>query len=189
MLDISVAGKQKTMTSISATAKLTIKKLVTVRIRGDRKTTAITKKLPTKPTANTKRPKKDQCSLCLSFKEGDAAIKEDLKDKYEKHILEKQLVRQKKSESKEKAKTDSDILCAVFDLQQNVATRECSCFVWDETNGKRGSTEIATCLFKAIGQYVGKGVHTIELFCDGCYGQNKHSVVASMLQYSLAKYY
>ncbi|CAG9769284.1 unnamed protein product [Ceutorhynchus assimilis] len=135
------------------------------------------------------RPKKDQCSLCLSFKEGDAAIKEDLKDKYEKHILEKQLVRQKKSESKEKAKTDSDILCAVFDLQQNVATRECSCFVWDETNGKRGSTEIATCLFKAIGQYVGKGVHTIELFCDGCYGQNKHSVVASMLQYSLAKYY
>ncbi|CAG9768645.1 unnamed protein product [Ceutorhynchus assimilis] len=160
------------------------------------------------------RPKKDQCSLCLSFKEGDAAIKEDLKDRYEKHILEKQLVRQKKSESKEKAKTDSDILCAVFDLQQviylpisqesaifyksrmsvfnftfyNVATRECYCFVWDETNGKRGSTEIATCLFRAIGQYVGKGVHTIELFCDGCYGQNKNSVVASMLLYSLAKY-
>ncbi|CAH0547290.1 unnamed protein product [Brassicogethes aeneus] len=160
------------------------------------------------------RPKKDQCSLCLSFREGGVSIKEDLKDKYEKHILEKQLVRQKKSESKEKAKTNSDILCAVFDLQQviylpiskesaifyksrmsvfnftfyNVATRECYCFVWDETNGKRGSTEIATCLFKAIGQYVGKGVHTIELFCDGCYGQNKNSVVASILLYSLAKY-
>lgn len=55
MLDISVAGRQKTITNISATARLTMKKFVTVRIRGDRKTTAITKKLPTSPTANTNK--------------------------------------------------------------------------------------------------------------------------------------
>lgn len=53
MLDIKVAGRQNTITRISATAKLTMKKFVTVLMRGDRKTTAITKKLPTSPIANT----------------------------------------------------------------------------------------------------------------------------------------
>lgn len=55
MLDMRVAGRQKTMTRMSATARLTMKKLVTVLIRGDLKTTAITKKLPTIPTAKTRR--------------------------------------------------------------------------------------------------------------------------------------
>lgn len=55
MLDMRVAGRQKTITRISATAKLTIKKLVTVLMRGDLKTTAITKKFPTSPTAKTSR--------------------------------------------------------------------------------------------------------------------------------------
>lgn len=80
---INVAGKQNTMTKISATARFTIKKiagrknrlnltpvsiceplnalnfnipikkLVTVLIRGDRKTTAITKLFPIKPTIKT----------------------------------------------------------------------------------------------------------------------------------------
>lgn len=55
MLDINVAGKQNTMTSMSATAKFTMKKLVTVRMRGERYTTAITKQFPTSPTTNTSR--------------------------------------------------------------------------------------------------------------------------------------
>lgn len=53
MLPIKVAGKQNTITNISATAKLTIKKFVTVLILGDLKTTAITKLFPTSPTINT----------------------------------------------------------------------------------------------------------------------------------------
>jgi hypothetical protein len=54
MLDSSVAGRQKTITRMSATARLTMKKLVTVLMRGDRYTTAMTKQFPTKPTANTR---------------------------------------------------------------------------------------------------------------------------------------
>lgn len=53
MLLISVAGRQKTMTSMSASARLTIKKFVTVLILGALNTTAITKKLPISPTMNT----------------------------------------------------------------------------------------------------------------------------------------
>lgn len=53
MLLINVAGKQKTITKISATAKFTMKKFVTVLMRGDRKTTAITKLLPISPTKKT----------------------------------------------------------------------------------------------------------------------------------------
>lgn len=38
---------------MSATAKFTMKKFVTVRIRGDRRTTAITKLFPISPTIKT----------------------------------------------------------------------------------------------------------------------------------------
>lgn len=55
MLDIRVAGKQNTMTRISATARFTMKKLVTVLIRGERYTTAITKQFPISPTRNTSK--------------------------------------------------------------------------------------------------------------------------------------
>lgn len=61
-------------------------------------------------------PKKDQCPLCLTYREGDEGIKEDLKHSYEKHITEKTLVREKQNESKTKSKEDSSMLCAVFDL-------------------------------------------------------------------------
>ena len=53
MLLANVAGKQNTITKISAIAKFTMKKLVTVRILGDLNTTAITKLFPTIPTMKT----------------------------------------------------------------------------------------------------------------------------------------
>ncbi len=53
MLLISVAGKQNTMTNISAMAKFTIKKFVVVLIFGDLNTTAITKLFPISPTRKT----------------------------------------------------------------------------------------------------------------------------------------
>ena len=53
MLLINVAGRQNTITNTSATARFTIKKFVTVLIRGALKTTAMTKLLPTRPTINT----------------------------------------------------------------------------------------------------------------------------------------
>lgn len=40
------------------------------------------------------RAKKDQCLLCMTYKEGDDATKEKLRDKFEKHISEKKRVRE-----------------------------------------------------------------------------------------------
>ena len=50
---IKVAGRQNKSTKMSANARLTMKKLVTVLIRGVRNTIATTKQLPTIPMTNT----------------------------------------------------------------------------------------------------------------------------------------
>ncbi|CAH2021301.1 unnamed protein product [Acanthoscelides obtectus] len=63
-------------------------------------------------------PKKDQCSLCLSFREGDETAKQKLKEDFEKHIKEKTKVRELKRLFKEVAMADNTVLCGVFDLQQ-----------------------------------------------------------------------
>lgn len=54
MLLNRVAGRQNTMTRTSATARFTMKKFVTVLIRGDLYTTAITKLFPIRPTTKTR---------------------------------------------------------------------------------------------------------------------------------------
>lgn len=53
MLLMRVAGRQNTITRMSARARLTMKQFVTVRIRGALMTTAITKLFPMSPTENT----------------------------------------------------------------------------------------------------------------------------------------
>lgn len=53
MFPRSVAGRQKITTRISAHARFTIKKFVTVLILGDRKTTEMTRLLPSMPRTNT----------------------------------------------------------------------------------------------------------------------------------------
>lgn len=158
-------------------------------------------------------PKKDQCSLCVAFWEGGEAEKEKLKDRFDEHIAEKTKVREKKEECKQLAKDNQSILCGVFDLQQviyvpisndssiyykrrlstfnftfyDVATKDCFCFVWHEAVSKRGSAEIATCISKVLEDYADKGIKQTYLFSDGCPGQNKNSVIASMLLYSVQR--
>lgn len=82
MLDISVAGRQNTMTNISATARFTMKKFVTVRMRGERYTTAMTKQLPTRPTMKTSKYATQYTAviapLCLYIKSLSITPKSDL---------------------------------------------------------------------------------------------------------------
>lgn len=54
------------------------------------------------------------------------------------------------------------------------------CFLWDETNGKKGSVEIATCLLKYIGT-LNPPIEHLVLYADTCGGQNRNqNVLASM---------
>lgn len=56
------------------------------------------------------------------------------------------------------------------------------CYVWTETNGKRGSLEIGTCLYKYIEQ-LPKDVTEISLFSDTCSGQNRNQNISVLLLY------
>ena len=66
---------------------------------------------------------------------------------------------------------------SVFDL----VSKEAKCFMWCETLGKRGSNEIASCLFNynnAIGP-----VEHLSYYSDSCTGRNLHC--SSMCLYSV----
>lgn len=62
-------------------------------------------------------------------------------------------------------------------------------YVWDESEGSRGSQEIASCLFKHFLEYVPHDTKRIKLFSDSCGGQNQNVKMTIMLKYiSLTKY-
>jgi hypothetical protein len=156
-------------------------------------------------------PKKDQCSLCISYRQGNDEMKLTLKEKYDKHILQKDTVRSIKEKCKKLAENDNTHLAAVFDLQQviylpisnenalfyknrlsnynltiyNLGNKDCFCYMWHEAASKRGSSEISTAVYHALQHYDEKGIKTVTLFSDGTWGQNKNTIVASMLLYAV----
>ena len=137
--------------------------------------------------------------------------KAELQDQFQEHIKEKEAVRRKKDAAK--YDTDPFLSAATFDLQQviflpkandnmlyykrrlgnynltiyNLQTKACHCFTWHEGQGKRGSSEIGTCLSIYLDQLDAAGVKTVKLFADGCPGQNKNSVIRAMLLHSASK--
>ncbi|CAH1979594.1 unnamed protein product [Acanthoscelides obtectus] len=65
-------------------------------------------------------PKKDQCSLCSSYKEGSTETKAKLEDSFAAHIAERDSVRKKKKDAKESSQENPAVIAsAVFDLQQS----------------------------------------------------------------------
>lgn len=117
----------------------------------------------------------------------------------------KEAVRGKKD--KAKGESDNSVAVATFDLQQviylpstkdnqlfykrrlanynltmyDLKTKECHCFLWHEGLGKRGSSEIGTCLKMYLDILNSAGKKEVMLFADGCPGQNKNSIIATVL--------
>lgn len=157
------------------------------------------------------RPKKDQCTLCLMYRQGNPSEKEQLKDRYETHIAEKIKVREIKDACKNEACQDKTVRSACFDLQQviylpkceenaifykrrlsnfnltvyNLSDRDCHCFTWHEGESKRGSSEISTAVYKILMMYDAQGVKKANLFADGCSGQNKNSIMPAMMLHTV----
>lgn len=155
------------------------------------------------------RPKKDQCGICRTYRGSTEENKLPLESKYKLHIEEKNKIREIKEVCKNEGKVDASVFCGCFDLQQviylpicndsaiyyksrlsvfnltiyNIVTRKCCCFVWNETDSRRGSSEISSCLYKMLQLYDEAKVKKVNLFADGCSGQNRNSVVASTLLY------
>lgn len=155
-------------------------------------------------------PKKDQCQICMQYKTcKDLKEKEQLENNYQSHVLRKEDCNAAKIRDKERALNDNTFVCSTFDLQGvlQLPTSDVSpmyysrklctytltiyelappniafCYVWTETNGKRGSLEIGTCLYKYIEQ-LSETVTEISLFSDTCSGQNRNQNISALLLY------
>ncbi len=153
--------------------------------------------------------KKDMCGLCETFHHASAEHKKELQQQYDRHVLEKEKSRELKNIAKEKATIDNKYLAAVFDLQQviylpksdrselfykrrlscfnftifELASKDGFCFVSHEGRTGRGSCEIASFLHRYLSTVDEQGCETVELYSDGCIGQNKNSIIPAMILY------
>jgi hypothetical protein len=67
----------------------------------------------------------------------------------------------------------------IFDMGMKKAI----CYMWDETTARRGSNEVASCLYDYIKRKNQDGVKDIRLWSDSCGGQNRNRIVFAMYLY------
>jgi hypothetical protein len=143
------------------------------------------------------RPKKDICTFCDAFSKLSVEKKEEKKEEHESHLMRKQQARQQKQTDKERSISEEKVKVVNFDLQKvlitpkmfvsdayysrklstynfttyDLATRCVQCFVWNETEAKRGSYEISTCIYM-YNKNAGK-MNEIIYYSDSCTGQQR----------------
>lgn len=158
-----------------------------------------------KPPLSTYKPKKDQCSVCNQYNESDK--KDELKERYQKHKKHEADSLKMNSEDMNAHQPEHKVF--TFDLEailplpyagdaQIYYKRKLSsfnitifddnkngiCFIWDETHGKKGSNEIATCLVKYI-ESLPADVKEVTGWCDTCAGQNRNQYLIAALIYTV----
>ncbi|XP_030747603.1 uncharacterized protein LOC115876055 isoform X2 [Sitophilus oryzae] len=152
------------------------------------------------------QPKKDQCSIC---NEAERKKTTETDQTYKQHRQRKENIALMKTKDKKDAENSETMIYATFDLQavltlpfagdaQIYFSRKLSlmnftiydsmqngvCFLWDETGGKKGSSEIGTCLLKYI-QNLPREVKHVVLYADTCGGQNRNINVFAALIYAV----
>ena len=55
------------------------------------------------------------------------------------------------------------------------------CYLWNETQAKNVSCEVATGVLKFLTQLDQQGKNIVQLFCDRCCGQNNSRTTVMML--------
>ena len=147
------------------------------------------------------------CGLCDSFYKGSKHEQEYLHDKFQPHVQEKDEVRKIKATLKVDAQQNKKLRVATLDLEQVIYlprtnrsevfykrrlscynftiyaldTKLCTCYLWHEGIAGRGSNEIASHLHDFLAEADLDGIEEVSLFSDGCAGQNKNTIVLSML--------
>jgi hypothetical protein len=161
-------------------------------------------------------PKKDKCISCEKFKNTPEELKnEEVRKQHQVHEDEKNATYVEHIADQMARKTDPTVLCCSFDLEAVLntphgesvllfysrkytvynftvyesVTRKGFCYIWGEADGKRGSTEIATCLHKWLLDVDGRndGTKHVILYCDCCSGQNRNRTVLAMLKHTLSQ--
>lgn len=158
-------------------------------------------------------PKKDICDLCSRYNEGTIEEKNEIEIEYQAHIKNKDIARQLKNADKEKAKLNNELCAAVFDLEQilpvpksnvgltyyklklstynftvfNLANADGFCYMWYESIGKRGSSEIGSCLMRFINHNVQQGAKQFSFYSDNCSGQNRNKFLFTLYSFLAQK--
>lgn len=157
------------------------------------------------------KPKKDQCLTCVNYAKADNATKVSLEKEYKEHIQRRDNANNEKACDKERACSDSEFVCATFDLQsvlqipsgdvsqlyysrklnaynatiyESAPPNHAKCFCWTEIDGQRGSCEIATALLLYL-ENLPSSIKKVSLFSDTCTGQNRNQYVSCMFLYAV----
>ena len=155
------------------------------------------------------KPKKDQCSTCAKYQNLNGVAKENFKQTKEEHIVRHREAQASKAKDKERAQNEEKFTSATFDLQSVLQLPSCAnsllyysrklsvynltvwegkepnnahCFCWTEVDGKRGSCEIATCLY-SWPHRLPNVIQEVSFFSDTCSGQNRNKNVLALLIY------
>lgn len=157
---------------------------------------------------------KDRCDCCSGY-ENVKDHDEETEEEYKWHINLKEASRKYKDRVKAMLKDDETLDSAVFDLEEVLSApssfesslyykRKLNtynltvyryrngqgfCYVWPETEGLRGSNEIASCLYKYLENYSREGRKKVVLFSDSCGRQNRNKTFLTMLWYALHKFH
>ncbi len=155
-------------------------------------------------------PKKDQCSQCNAYKNGTVQYKDENKVKWDDHKRREKEAMDHKALDKQKAAEELNFKSIAFDLQAVLYTphagdsqiyykrklaaynftiyehdsKDGYCFLWDETEGKRGAAEISSILLKYL-QNLPKNVNHITSFSDTCAGQNRNRFITATMMYAV----
>ena len=153
-------------------------------------------------------PKKDQCATCLiqESKQRQGTASEEDKQAFQDHVDGNNRDREEKDRDKAEARKDRSKRVVTVDLQAmlqapcgvgsqlyykrklsmyhftiySLSDKKGTCFTWDETEGKRGSCEIATCLSVYLSS-LPKSVEEVTIFSDCWAGQNRSQFLAAAM--------
>jgi len=156
-------------------------------------------------------PKKDKCTVCIKFESSTDLSEEDIIHKTE-HDVEKNGILANYAADQHRSNTEKTFLTTSFDLQKvlNVPhgksmlfyyakkyavynltfyesfTRNGLCYMWGECDGKRGSNEICSIMFKYLTLVdERKTIKEVALYCDNCAGQQKNRAMILTIMYFL----
>lgn len=154
-------------------------------------------------------PKKDLCETCVAYENATDEDKSLLKEKFDQHLVEKDLSRHEKKRDKELDKINE--IVAVYDLQAvmqipkgdvsvfyyksklnvlnftiyDLKTNECECYVWDESNANRGVNELGTCVLKYLEKKASMPDSEVVFYSDNCVGQQKNKFMLALYLYAV----
>jgi len=154
------------------------------------------------------KPKKDQCDTCLEYKANQLSEKD-----YETHIKRKKLAQENKVKDKEEAIKENQYtftmdvqsvkLCPMIAASKvyyktrlqvhiftifNLATHQCTNYVWNETEGDLQASVFTSCIFHHLEKHCVENKRSIIIYSDGCGYQNRNTTLANALSFFSTKY-